>query len=250
MIAERNPPQDAPRILLVDDDAIVRDFTAAILEPAGYVVALAVDGAEAVEAVRHARYDMVLMDLDMPVMDGFAASRAIRALGDAADRLPLVAITARPEADDLTDRWAAGIDGSLMKPFSAQALLTLVGRWTAQTTVAASAAKADVWDQGIYRELAGGLGSERTADLLLPFEQHLTRALLAPKVDPDARAHLGREAHDLVSCAGMLGFQELVEASRTLMAMPEGAAWDAAVDAFREAAGRVLALLRQRPQPT
>lgn len=234
---------------MVDDNDIVCDLTAAILRPAGYAVAVASNGAEAVEAVRHERYDMVLMDLNMPVMDGFAASRAIRALGADADSLPLVALTVRAEAEELEERREAGINGSLAKPFSARDLLVLVRRWIAHAAIAASTTKVEAWDRETYRELTGGIGAERMSDLLLMFEQQLTRALLVPAIAPRDREHLVREAHNLVSCAGMIGFQELEEASRAVMAMPEAEAWDAALDAFRKAAERVLASLRRHPRP-
>lgn len=248
MIPEADPSRGASRILLVDDSDIVRDLTAAILRPAGYVIAVATNGAEAVEAVRHERYDMVLMDLNMPVMDGFAASRAIRALGVDPDRLPLVALTVRPEAEEVEERRDAGINGSLAKPFSAQDLLVLVRHWIAHAAIAASATTIEVWDRETYRELTCGLGAERTSDLLLMFEQQLTRALLVPGIAPYDPEHMAREAHNLVSCAGMLGFRELAQASRAIMAMPEADAWDAALDAFRRAAERVLASLRRHPR--
>jgi CheY-like chemotaxis protein/HPt (histidine-containing phosphotransfer) domain-containing protein len=235
-------PMDTARILVVDDNDLARDLTAAILAPAGYEVGTAANGAEAVEAVRRDRYDLVLLDLNMPVMDGLAASRAIRASEDEGRRLPLLALSARPEEDEGDARRAAGIDASLGKPFRAIDLLALVHRWTRPEPSAENETR--VWDEKVYQELAGGIGARAMNDLLLLFGQHLDRALLVVETSAYAREAITREAHNLVSCAGMLGFEELARASRAMMM--ESGEWKGAAADLRLAIGRARDCLARR----
>jgi two-component system sensor histidine kinase/response regulator len=82
------------RILLVEDSPVNQILAVAMLEIAGYATAVAVDGAAAVEAVRAGDFDLVLMDVSMPGMNGFEATAAIRALPDRRGWLPIVAMTA------------------------------------------------------------------------------------------------------------------------------------------------------------
>ena len=100
------------RVLLVEDNDINREFAREFLRSEGIVVDEAVDGQEAVVMVRQAAYDAVLMDIQMPVMDGLAAARAIRALADSADEkrysaLPIIAMTALAMAQDAAETKAA-----------------------------------------------------------------------------------------------------------------------------------------------
>lgn len=253
MIQEPRVPI-AARVLLVDDHALTRDLTSEILASAGYVVSLAENGAEAVAAVGHHHYDIVLMDLNMPVMDGFAACRAIRAIEPDPAKLPLVALSARREAGETERRRHAGIDGSLAKPFLPIELLTLVRRWTARTDQhSAPCREAGVWDHALYATLAEGLGARQADGLLTMFTLHLRRAvtalrsgLVAGRVDgPD----LAREAHNIVSSAGMLGFAELERVSRTVMTDTDVATLRQRVEDFHRAADRVLACLESDREP-
>jgi CheY-like chemotaxis protein len=88
------------------------------------------DGAQAVEAFRTGRWDVVLMDIQMPVMDGIEAGRAIRALerGQGAARTPMVALTANAMPDEVADYRAAGFDDHLSKPIDTGELLAVLNR--------------------------------------------------------------------------------------------------------------------------
>jgi len=107
-------------ILLAEDNDLNQEIVVTILEEAGCVVDVAADGAEAVEKVRRSAdfpYDLVLMDIQMPVMDGLEATRVIRTLDDPKlARLPIVAMTADAFEEDRQRVLSAGMDGHLGKP--------------------------------------------------------------------------------------------------------------------------------------
>ena len=117
------------RILLAEDNRVNVEVTTMILEAAGYGVDLAVDGNEAVDAVARRRYDLVLMDMQMPLLDGLAATRAIRASEGAGARLPIVAMTASATKEDRRRCLESGMDDYVSKPFMPAALIENVSRW-------------------------------------------------------------------------------------------------------------------------
>lgn len=113
----------AGRILVVDDHPVNRQVASMMLLAAGFDVETAEDGAQAVEAVRSRPFDVVFMDIHMPVMDGLAACRAIRALeGDRANT-PVVAITAATLPEDVVRCHEAGMNAHLAKPIEQEQLV-------------------------------------------------------------------------------------------------------------------------------
>jgi signal transduction histidine kinase/ActR/RegA family two-component response regulator len=117
------------KILLVDDAEMNRRLASLVLKSAGHTVDTANDGAAAVEAVRRNRYDVVLMDVQMPVMDGYEATAQIRTLTGDAHSVPIVAMTANAMEDEVRHCLAAGMNGHLAKPFEKSDLLRTVARW-------------------------------------------------------------------------------------------------------------------------
>jgi PAS domain S-box-containing protein len=114
-------------ILLVEDNALNRDVARRILEDAGARVSTAMNGLEAVAQVQAGAFDLVLMDIQMPVMDGFEASWRIRhELGISARTLPIVALTATALTDEHRRAEAAGMSDYILKPFRPEALLRRV----------------------------------------------------------------------------------------------------------------------------
>lgn len=116
------------RILVVEDDPVSRKIALAYLRDAGMDVDTAENGADAVRKVSEADFDLVLMDMNMPVMDGLEASRRIRALARRAG-LPIVALTANAFSDDADRCRAAGMNDFVSKPVTPQALHGALLRW-------------------------------------------------------------------------------------------------------------------------
>lgn len=115
-------PTPSLRVLVVDDSPINREVLKALLVRWGHEVEEAVDGVMAVAAIQRQRPDLVLMDLDMPGMDGLEATRRVRAAEGQDPRLPIVALTGKAFAEDLVRTRAAGMDAHLVKPVQLEAL--------------------------------------------------------------------------------------------------------------------------------
>lgn len=123
-------PFDGARILVVDDNPINQKLTGALLTPLAAEIDFADNGRQALEAVQAARYDIVLMDVQMPEMDGLEATQAIRELPDpAVARLPIIALTANAMRGDREKYIEAGMDDYLSKPISPDTLLATVTRY-------------------------------------------------------------------------------------------------------------------------
>ena len=126
------------RILLAEDNAINQMLATALLEKAGHHVDAVGNGAEAVEAVVAAAYDLVLMDVRMPEVDGLEATRRIRALcGPKAD-LPIIAMTANAMAEERDECLAAGMSDHIAKPIDEDDLMRAVAKWQPADLMAAS----------------------------------------------------------------------------------------------------------------
>ena len=118
-------------VLVVDDNATNRLIAERILEQLGAVVDTANDGALAVAAVAQGDFDLVLMDIQMPVMDGIEATLNIRALPGPAGDTPIVAMTANISAEQVKSYEAAGMNGVIAKPASPEAIMTTIERLAA-----------------------------------------------------------------------------------------------------------------------
>jgi CheY-like chemotaxis protein len=111
----------------VDDNQTNRKLGKKILERLGYAADLSNDGAQAVEAARSCAYDLILMDVEMPVLDGLGACRALKQ--ELADKCPrIVALTANAITGDRERYLAAGFDGYLSKPLNVEELRLLLIR--------------------------------------------------------------------------------------------------------------------------
>ncbi len=122
-------PGDPPRILMVEDNQINQRVGKLILQRAGFSIDLASDGHEALEAHKSRPYDLILMDCQMPVMDGFEASRQIRSLDQ--HQPVIIAVTANALVGERERCLSAGMDDYLSKPFQAEQLVAVVKKWMA-----------------------------------------------------------------------------------------------------------------------
>jgi CheY-like chemotaxis protein len=126
------PTPDRPskgRILVVEDNAVNQLVACEMVAKLGYVAEVASDGAEAISAIAARAYAAVLMDCHMPVMDGFEATKAVRAREMGSVRLPIIAMTAGAQDEDRERCLAAGMDDYLSKPVGLAALGEALNRW-------------------------------------------------------------------------------------------------------------------------
>ena len=129
------PGATQPHILLVEDHKINQKLALALLSRMGYSVDLAQDGHEAVAAAAKTAYLLVLMDMQMPGMDGLEATRIIRAQPGPNQHAPIIALTANAMQADREACMAAGMNDFLSKPFSGELLGACLSRWLASTAV-------------------------------------------------------------------------------------------------------------------
>lgn len=239
-MTERTPPsllptdgQPAPcRILVVEDSPLNQMLVTAILAQAGHRADTANNGLEAVMAAQAGGYDLILMDLSMPEMDGLTATRLLRELPGPAGRVPVVAMTADTEEADRIRCQNAGMNDHVAKPVDRLLLLETVEKWlriaTAQASadpdmpagfgLCASAAPAEageVLDREVLAQLAQDLDAELLTDVLRQFVEE-TRERVARIAGETDRAILTREAHTLKSTAGTFGATTLCSAARAL----------------------------------
>ncbi|MFN3513841.1 MAG: ATP-binding protein [Phenylobacterium sp.] len=119
-------PTGDPMILVAEDHPLNRLVASLVLQEAGLRFELVEDGEAAVAAVRSGRFDLVLMDVHMPRLDGLEATRAIRRLPGRAGRLPIIAVTANASPEEAQACREAGMDDVVSKPISAEALLRCI----------------------------------------------------------------------------------------------------------------------------
>ena len=125
----RAEPLHRPHILVAEDNRVNQQIVSSVLAKQGYRVTLAANGKEAIELFGHNSIDLILMDVQMPEMDGFEATAAIRAREiETGGHVPIVAITAHASMDDRERCLACGMDGYLSKPLRAKDLLEAAGK--------------------------------------------------------------------------------------------------------------------------
>ena len=117
------------RVLLAEDNQINAVLASTIIKRAGHDVHVARDGLEALEAAARGDYDVVLMDMHMPGLDGLEATRRLRVMDGRMSRAPVIALTANAMAADRRKCIAAGMDDFLSKPFEPEALIAMLSKW-------------------------------------------------------------------------------------------------------------------------
>jgi two-component system sensor histidine kinase/response regulator len=123
------------RILLAEDNLINSRMATHILEKQGHDVQIAVNGKEAVAFIENSDFDLVLMDVQMPLMDGLLATRTIRKMENPnSSRIPIIAMTAHALSGDRERCLAAGMNDYISKPINPNELLGLIDKWTRSRT--------------------------------------------------------------------------------------------------------------------
>ncbi|MFZ5493491.1 MAG: response regulator [Pseudomonadota bacterium] len=243
------------RVLLVEDNPINQGVATAMLDRLGLAWGLAGNGQEAVAQMRDSAFDLVLMDCQMPVMDGFQATAAIRALPNAgAAGVPIVALTANTMPGDEQSCLQAGMNGFLAKPYTINSLQSTLSRWLPVSgesvtqplspapppQAEATPAPAAVLNRKVLdtlRELdapgSTALVSQLVQSFLDAAEGNLERVEIA--VATGDSSTLAKAAHPVASSAAMLGADALATGYREL----ERCGRDARIDDARSCLERV-----------
>jgi hypothetical protein len=195
------------RILLVEDNEVNRQVFLRQLERLGYRAEYASDGREALERIAKEGFDLVFMDCQMPVMDGFQSARAIRKMETrTGQHVPIIALTANALAGDRDDCMAAGMDDYLSKPAGLSDISRILARWLSTPSVMPAALNT--------RRLAEIFGSDPTeivaflAAAIATIRERCERLAAA-----SSRAEVLELAHDVKGAAGNLGAEELASAA-------------------------------------
>jgi two-component system, sensor histidine kinase and response regulator len=226
----------AGRVLLVEDNPLNQEVAVAVLTRAGLSVQLAENGQHAVALAGAGRYDLVLMDLQMPVMDGFAATRALRKLPQYRDT-PILALTANAFGETRAACLEAGMNDHIPKPVTPQRLCEILARWLPPAGVTASVEMQPA-GTGLVQRLASIEGFDPAAGLALvgsedAFVRLLHRFMAAhedgvPGLDNSLvsgeRDHARRKVHSLKGTSAAIGarmLQQLAAACESAIARGE-----------------------------
>ncbi len=209
--------RESVRILVAEDNPVNQDVAATMLRRRGHRVDLAGNGREAIAAVRDTRYDVVLMDIQMPEVDGFEATAAIRQLPGCQD-LPIIALTAHAFSAERERCLAAGMNGFLSKPFRAQELFAVVeGRGAGSSRAPAESPRVVgpvPVDLDTLRRQLHEAGAEAALDGIVDtFLESVPERVttLHRALTRGSPAEVATAAHALKSSAGVIGAVPLAE---------------------------------------
>ena len=205
--------QDGARLLVVEDNIVNQRVATRMLEKMGHRVDVAVNGAEAVEAVSRNTYAAVLMDCQMPEMDGFAATIAIRRLEGTERHTPIIALTAGAMTDDRERCLAAGMDGFLAKPLVRRDLAAVLDRWTAGTDNALDGAVI-----AALRDFDEATGGKMLGELITLYltDTAVRVATLRSAVESGAMAVIAELAHGIKGSSANVGARGMAGACARL----------------------------------
>jgi Signal transduction histidine kinase len=223
------------RVLIVDDDATNRLVAAKMLKEFEVQNNMACDGVEAITAASSFSYDVILMDIRMPEMDGLQATRTIRARGGRLQTVPIIAFTANAFAEDVEACHEAGMNDLVVKPVRKKVMVEAILRVLSSHTTAADTDPAVVapplvpaeipstdapspFDRKVFDNLVLEIGKETALETLSLFVQETEdRLKLLRKLSGDAyRSKIEREAHSLKSAAGTFGLRAVAQLARAL----------------------------------
>jgi signal transduction histidine kinase/FixJ family two-component response regulator len=242
------------RVLIADDNPTNRLVAAKMLKDFDIQTDTACDGTEAVTAANRFNYDLILMDVRMPEMDGLQATRTIRARGERQPTVPIIAFTANAFAEDVKACQEAGMNDFVVKPARKRAMVEAILRVLPEPATAidplpeypapplaltqdAPADSVSALDREVFEQLVREIGEPAASEVHAVFTEEtgirmkLFRTL---SLDPDL-IKIGREAHSLKSSAGTFGYRDLASLAEKL---EEGARW-LTDDGYRELLDRM-----------
>src|ERR1700722_5101560 len=212
------------RVLLAEDNKINQQFATLVLTNAGHSVEIAGNGREAVDALGRSDFDVVLMDIQMPVLDGVQATQEIRALPEPKGSIPIIAVTAHAMAGARQEYLAAGMNDYLAKPYKPGLLLAALTKLTSRDAapIPIAAPRAPVENPCAQIDDLPVLDLDQLSTLGLVFSAPKIRTLASLyMIDVEARLVLmgecrsnndfdgvSRKAHIIVSTAGNLGAKQ------------------------------------------
>ncbi len=247
------------RVLIAEDNDVNQLVARRMLEEVGATVTVVSDGYQALSAIERGPFDLVIMDCQMPGLDGFATTARIReAEKTTGGHLPIIAVTANSLAGDEEHCLSAGMDGYLGKPFSRQQLLRQLVRFTrnrkrvpvvSQTAASASRPNLDRTRFKDMEQLLGSASRDGHAMLLRSFQRNTEK-----RVDELARAIVAKDAdaaygvaHAIKGSSGNLGFVGLEQLAGKIECLARTRELDgvaAEMVAMREELGRVQLFLQ------
>lgn len=230
------------RILVAEDNPVNQQLIQVVLRKAGHSVEVAANGSEAVDLARSFPYDLILMDVQMPELDGYEATRAIRAMDGERRRVPIVALTANAMAEDQRKCIQAGMDGHLSKPLNFESLFVVIGglinasnATSLRNEDAAPGARsgaAPAVDQVFLAELMADLGRETVLRLVRIYVGNLPGRLelMARAAAAGDAAAIAREAHSINGSSATLGLRATSELAATIESVARRRAPDASYE--------------------
>ncbi len=217
-------------ILLAEDNAVNQKLAVRLLEKRGHAVTVAANGREAVEALQRRRFDLVLMDVQMPELDGFEATALIRRNEQQSDgHVPIIAMTAHALKEDRDRCLAAGMDGYVSKPLQVERLLETIEVYAmpsareisaADSTAAMPVESPPTLDRSVALQQAGG-DAELLKELLDLFVQECPQCLAAigKAIQQRDPAALRRAAHTFKGSLGNFGHSAPIATAQVLETM-------------------------------
>ncbi len=204
------------RVLVVDDSAMSREITQSFLAAAGHKVDCAEGGTEATAAAADTTYDAILMDVQMPEMDGLEATRRIRSLASPRGRVPIVAMTAFGLAEQIEACRYAGMNKHLTKPFTQDMLLATLGAAISDGKMCDgvdASPDMQLFNAATIEHIAAFFSKETVSSYLQTVERN-SQSLLCALEEFETPFVAVELAHELAGSAGMLGFHRLSTVAR------------------------------------
>jgi PAS domain S-box-containing protein len=230
------------QILLVEDVPINQDLVRHILEASGHTVDIVGNGAEAIMAVQDTNYDVVLMDIQMPYLDGLAATRIIRDLPHPCRTVPIVAMTANVLPEQTEIALEAGMVDVIHKPFSVAQIFSVLERVGTGRAIDRDMSSPPAIETLV--KLAGLIGDAKIKHLLTGLAESLDRRFDDDGETPAARALLRRQAHASIAGSGMLGFGTFAATCKTFEHDADDATFETRLAILRADAKAVAATAR------